>query len=393
MNKGRVIVVLDGQAGSSGKGKVSGHVALHHSGPFVAINNFMSNAGHTVVLDNGDKVMTQHLPSSIVHPNATLCIGPGAAITPEILASELDRFEEMGLLNGRKVFIHPRAMVITEEHRIAEREMVRSGSTFKGCGVAQAQKIVRDPKVKLWKDLDREIKETLGDLNAMMSTDTYKIYSTLSKYTEVAETQFIVNNAINEGTDVVIEGSQGYDLDINYGLPYPHTTSRQCNAGQLVADCGISPMLVTDIVMVIRPYPIRISNQTDLGIEISSGNYDGANEITWDIVKQRCGAPDEVELMEMTTVTKKMRRVFELNMNRLVEAVMVNRPTEIALNFGQYIDYSILGRNEAIELTDKILEFKNNIESATGVRVTLIGTGARDCEMINIDSKVIGGRK
>lgn len=393
MDKGKVIVVLDGQCGSCGKGKVSGHVALHHEGTFVAINNFMSNAGHTVVLDNGDKVMTQHLPSSIVHPNATLCIGPGAAITPEILVNEIKNFKEMGLLNGRKIFVHPRAMVIKEEHRVAEREMVRSGSTFKGCGMAQAQKIVRKPNTELFGDFMNRVKRTLNDTNAMMSADMYDMFNVLHNNVIVEETQFTVNMAINSGIDVVIEGSQGYDLDINYGLPYPHTTSRQCNAGQLVADCGISPMMVTDIVMVIRPYPIRISNQTDLGIEISSGNYDGSNEITWDIVKERCGAPEDVQFGEMTTVTKKMRRVFELNMRRLTESVMVNRPTEIVINFCQYIDYAMANKVDPKNITDKVQAFIDRIEEATGVPVTMLGTGAKDSEMINLNSRVIGGRK
>ena len=85
---GKVTVVLDSQAGSCGKGKFIGYLAQCDNID-VAINNFMSNAGHTYVDDTHGKVMTQHLPTSIVNPNANLYIGPGAAITPSILFNEV----------------------------------------------------------------------------------------------------------------------------------------------------------------------------------------------------------------------------------------------------------------------------------------------------------------
>jgi adenylosuccinate synthase len=73
-HKGNVTVVLDSQAGSCGKGKFIGYLSKKDNIE-VAVDNFMSNAGHTWVDNNGNKVMTQHLPTSIVNRNTALVFG------------------------------------------------------------------------------------------------------------------------------------------------------------------------------------------------------------------------------------------------------------------------------------------------------------------------------
>lgn len=47
-----ITVVIDGQAGSCGKGKICGYLAKHTNFS-MATNNWSSNAGHTYVDDNG----------------------------------------------------------------------------------------------------------------------------------------------------------------------------------------------------------------------------------------------------------------------------------------------------------------------------------------------------
>lgn len=376
---GKVTVVLDSQAGSCGKGKFAGYIAKHDNID-VAINNFMSNAGHTYVDDKYGKVMTQHLPTSIVNPNTNLYIGPGAAITPSILFSEILKYAD--IIGDRTIKIHPRAMVIKPEHAEREKELIRSGSTFKGCGVAQADKIMRVPGVQLFGDYFKyeDWSNIVLPDGAMLGNDDINF---ICDTIEVEDSMIFINNMIDCGMSVLVEGSQGCDLDINYGLGYPHTTSRQCHAGQLVADCGISPLMVSDIIMIMRPYPIRISNSTNIGIDISSGDYDGVPEITWDVVKERCGAPVDIEFGEMTTVTKKMRRVFEMNWERLAYVTTLNRPTQIALNFAQYIDWNVYRCNRWAELPKKVKDFIAKVEDVTNTKVTLIGTGADNDEIVD----------
>ena len=134
--------------------------------------------------------------------------------------------------------------------------------------------------------------------------------------------------------------------------------------------------------MVIRPYPIRISNKTNIGVDIYSGDYAGSKELTWEEIKKRCNA--NIELQEYTTVTKKVRRVFEMNWDRLKYNVIINNPTQIALNFAQYIDWNAYRCNNYNSLPVKVKDFISKIEKLTNIPVTLIGTGERNCDIIDL---------
>ena len=350
-----VSVVIDGQAGSCGKGKICGYLSQKDQYQ-ISTNNWSSNAGHTYVDDNGRKIVVSHLPMAILNPDTTVCINAGAIITPETLFKEIKEYKD--LLGKRKVYIHPRAMVIQQKHRDYEMETIRSGSTFKGCGAALADKILRKKDIVLAKDYFADVR---------------------NRKIEIMDTAVLLNNEVGR---ILVEGAQGQDLDINYGLDYPNVTSRMCSAAQIVADAGLSVFGVKDIYMIIRPYPIRISNETNIGKNINSGDYAGSKEITWEEVSKRCGCKDNLE--EYTTVTKKKRRVFEMNWERLKYNVMINKPTQIVLNFAQYIDYKAHGCRDYKKLPKKVKDFISKIEEETGVPVTLIGTGEKEEDIIDL---------
>ncbi len=355
-----ISIVIDGQAGSCGKGKICGYLAKKDNFS-IATNNWSSNAGHTYVENDGRKIVVSHLPMAMVNPITKLCINAGAIITPEILYKEIEEYKD--LIGNRKIYIHPRAMIIQEKHREIEKQNIRSGSTFKGCGAALADKIMRKKDIMLAKDFFS------GDNNQF------------SDFIEIRDTAII----LNKESKILIEGAQGQDLDINYGLDYPNVTSRMCSAAQLVADAGLSVFNVKDVYMIIRPYPIRISNETNIGEKVYSGDYAGSKEITWNEVSKRCGYDGNLE--EYTTVTKKKRRVFEMNWERLRYNVMINRPTQLVLNFVQYIDYKAYRCKNYDKLPKKVKEFIAKIEEETQVPVTLIGTGEKNEDIIDLRNR------
>lgn len=358
MEKGKVTVVLGGQVGSEGKGKFAGYIARKDAVD-VSVCNFHPNAGHTWVGNDGERVMVQQLPQAVVNPNTVLYLSAGSAIDIDTLMREIEAN------NCRdRVLIHPRAMIIEERHRTEEAiTMGRISSTQKGCGSAGADKVRRLPHVRLARDVE-ELAELIGD------------------------TTYALHNRIKGGNHVMVEVPQGFDLDINHGLEYPYCTSRQTTSTQAIADAGLAPQMVDEVIAVIRPYPIRVGNMYDENGNLTgySGNYCDSEEITWEIVAERSGTPIE-EIREMTTVTKKLRRVFEPNFDRLAEMVQVNGVTQIALNFANYIDYSILGKTEIEDITEKVWDFIFKVQEATGVPVTMVGTGARDCDIIDLRSK------
>ncbi len=193
--------------------------------------------------------------------------------------------------------------------------------------------------------------------------------------------EMLHNLMTQHGYTILHEGAQGFSLDITHGQSYPQCTSRGTTAIQNMADMGISPKDLGDVCLVIRPYPIRVGNLIIDGKQEghSGGCYQDQKEITWEEVGRESGMPaDEIESLnkrELTTVTKRLRRVFTFSETQLRQAALVNGATQIALNFANYIDYAVRGINDYSKLTQKVKDFIIKVENITGLPVTIIGTG------------------
>lgn len=185
---------------------------------------------------------------------------------------------------------------------------------------------------------------------------------------------------MESGLTALHEGSQGFSLCINHGSHYPFCTSRSTTALQNVADMGIPPKHVGDVILVIRPAPIRVGNVIEDGktVGYSGDCYPDHKETTWAEIAKAAGAPEEVTKGELTTVTKRLRRVFTFSNMQLIEAAAINGATQIALNFANYIDWSCYCTNDWSRLPQKVLDFIDKIEDLTGIPVTIVGTGPRN---------------
>ena len=443
-----VIAILDGEAGSCGKGKVIGQIATDPSVNLGAsIINCKPNAGHTFVDKNGKSTVFRNIPVSIVNSNTDLFIGPGSAIDMDIFADEYNRVKD--LLNGRKIYVHKMVPLIKERHKQYERDHIRSGSTFKGCGAVTMDKIMRYRRLQFFKDFK----------DALVCTSETEWLDRLASHLD------------NPNEHVILEGGQGCDLDMNHSDHYPNTTSSNVCAAQYLSDSGISPQRLLQTIMVIRPFPIRISNSTELGKTINSGNYGTARELTWSEInvasllghypsmgllneykkeysienikkyfdncpkvfieqifgkKQidlnsvtlvqalelerlfyktqgiNCYESEFIELptinyeienlggsildqSEQTTVTKRERRIFDLDINKVINNCRINTPSSLYLNFFQHIDYSCKGKScnySEYDIERAPEEYLNWLEESTGVDISVLGTGARNNERI-----------
>lgn len=233
-----VISVIDGEAGSCGKAKVIGEIATDKSIKLGAsVTNCMPNAGHTFVDEKGTVTIFRNIPVSSVNPDTELFIGPGSAIDMEIFEEEYEQAKKY--LGDRKIYVHEMVPLIDERHKQYEREHIKSGSTFKGCGAVTQEKVIRDKKLEFFRSFK----------NAVVCSNNQwleRLYSHLDNPSEY----------------VMLEGAQGCDLDLNHSGNYPFVTSRNVSTSQLLADSGISPERLLQTIMVIRPFPIRISNIT-----------------------------------------------------------------------------------------------------------------------------------
>ena len=252
-----VISVIDGEAGSCGKAKVVGEIATDKSINLgAAITNCMPNAGHTFVDENGNATVFRNIPVSVVNPNTELFIGPGSAIDMEVFKNEYEQASKY--LGDRKIYVHEMVPLIEERHKQYEREHIKTGSTFKGGNAVTCEKILKDKKIEFFKTFRNAI---------VCSNDEWleRLYKHLENPLEY----------------VILEGSQGCDLDINHSGHYPNTVCREVSTMQLLADSGISAERLLQTIMVVRPFPIRISNITKTGEYIYSGNYGKGEELTW----------------------------------------------------------------------------------------------------------------
>ena len=252
-----VISVIDGAAGSCGKAKVIGEIATDKSINLgAAVTNCMPNAGHTFVDENGVATIFRNIPVSIVNPHTDLFIGPGSAIDMDVFKEEYER--SIKYLGDRKIYVHEMVPLIEERHKQYERDNIKSGSTFKGCGAVTQEKVIREKKLNFFKTFENAV--VCGN-----SEWLERLYKHLDNPIEY----------------VMLEGAQGCDLDINHSGNYPYVTSRNVSTAQLLADCGISPERLLQTIMVIRPFPIRISNITNSGNIIYTGNYGNGDELKW----------------------------------------------------------------------------------------------------------------
>jgi len=326
-----VTIVVGGQFGSEGKGKVAYHLAREESAAAV-VRVGGPNSGHTVVRSGVPSVLRQ-LPTASFLPDVQCVIPAGGYVDLNVVLTELT---ETGL-PPNQLLIDPSAMIVTQRDREAERAQrlrERIGSTLSGTGAAVLRRIARQRKLGFAAD-----------------------EASLRSF--VHPTAPILRDHLERGRRVIIEGTQGFGLSILHGGYYPHCTSRDTTAAGFLSEAGLSPLDVDDVVLVVRSFPIRVAGL--------SGPLH--NEITWDDVTSECGATDPI--LEFTSVTRMVRRVARFDPNLVLRAVRANQPTRIVLNHLDYIDYRV---REHGTLTDRALRFVDSVEAQLGRGIDLLGT-------------------
>ncbi len=338
-----VTVLIGGQYGSEGKGKISRYLADEFQ---MAIRTGGPNAGHSFEY-GGKFYQMRSIPCAFVNPKCLLGIGAGAVVDIDLLKTEIESYK----IEPGRLIVDPQAGVIEERHRSSEEDLgKRIGSTKEGVGAAMADRVLRKSDFKLVRD-SPQMKEWIGDVATA------------------------ANDTVDKGGNVFIEGTQGLGLSLYHGF-YPFVTGRDTTPSAFCSEAGLSPMLVDQIIMVVRTWPIRVGG--------NSGPLNG--ETTWEKVEKLRGA--QIETREkMTTVTKRLRRVAQLNEAELQRATKLIRPTQIALNFVDYLDAEDSGKVDLKDLGRKSRDFVARIEKVTKVPVTLIGTGPNNADIIDLRSE------
>jgi adenylosuccinate synthase len=335
-----VWVVVGGQYGSESKGKIAAFITLREKID-ICVRTGGPNAGHCFVDASGAYHKLRQIPSGCVRPETRLLIPSGGLIDLEILRGELDVLQ----LSPDSVGVDLHAMVITEQDRLNEIGLDLQGhisSTLCGVGSATSRRVLRSGDVGLAKD-------------AVVSHPWIKPY--------LVDTAKEINEGVDRGKSVLVEGTQGFGLSLYHSAEYPKATSRDTSAAGCISECGISPRVVTNVVMVLRTFPIRVAGQ-------QAGTL--FDETNWETIQRESGYPHAIA--EYTTVTRKLRRVGRFDMELARRAVAVNRPTELALNFMDYLDVADSAAGSVESLSGKSKHFIQNLENQLGVLVGYVGS-------------------
>ena len=330
-----VSIVVGGQYGSEGKGKVAYFWAdKMNAAAVVRVGG--SNSGHTVYGSNNEQYAFRMLPTASILKDKVAVLPAGAYLDVAVLMDEI----RLTGMSQERLKIDPNAAVITEEHKEREREwLLRSeiGSTQSGTGAAVMDRILRRKSRRI-----------------VMAKDVPELQPYLT------DTKVYMRQLLSDGKHIVIEGTQGYGLSNYHAKDYPYATSRDTTAAGFLAETGLSPFDVEHIVMVIRAFPIRVAGE--------SGPLE--DEVDWTRVSQESGSPEYFE--EKTTVTHMVRRVARFTPDIVTQALSVNRPDVIVLNHMDYIDAS---NKNGENLSDKQEIFLREVEKQIGRSVTYCGNG------------------
>jgi adenylosuccinate synthase len=269
------IVLVGAQWGDEGKGKATD--LLGDQVDYVVRYQGGNNAGHTVVI--GDDSYALHLlPSGVLSPRVIPVIGNGVVIDPKVLFEEIDGLQARGI-SCERLLISANAHLIMPYHRaldkVTERYLGRAriGTTGRGIGPTYADKAARvgirvqdlfDPGI-LRQKLELVLREkdqiltkvyNRRGIDADAVAEEYVRYGTrLRPYT--ADTGLILNQALDQGKALLLEGAQATLLDVDHGT-YPFVTSSSPTAGGACAGSAIGPTRITKVIGILKAYTTRV---------------------------------------------------------------------------------------------------------------------------------------
>ena len=319
------MVVVGGFFGDEGKGKIISYLALKDKPEIVVRGGVGPNAGHTFVL-NGEVHKVRMLPSAVLNKGCRLMVGAGVVINTEILLTEISKYNAQD-----RVFIDRQCGVIESSHinrDNADDLKGRIGTTGSGTGPANSDRALRT--LHMASEL-KELSPYLGDVSNA------------------------INFAIDRKEKVLVEGTQGTFLSLYHGS-YPYVTSKDVTASGICADIGLGPKRVDEVMLVFKAYVTRVG----AGLLQNELSKEEAQKRGW---------------FEVATVTGRERRAAPFNFELARRAIMLNSATQLALTKLDIVFPECAHVRQYDKLSNAAKSFIEEIENATGLKITVIGTG------------------
>jgi adenylosuccinate synthase len=272
------IVLIGAQWGDEGKGKATD--LYGGQAQWVVRYQGGNNAGHTVVLPNGENFALHLIPSGILTPGVRNVIGNGVVVDPRVLIDELAGLEARNV-DTTELLISADAHLIMPYHiaidKVSERYLGKAkiGTTGRGIGPAYQDKIarvgVRAADLLDTKILRQKVEAALEYKNQVLikvynrrALDVDEVLDAVQSAGRrfehrIADTRLLLNQALDNGETVLLEGSQGTLLDVDHGT-YPFVTSSNPTAGGAAVGSGIGPMRIDRVIGILKAYTTRVGS-------------------------------------------------------------------------------------------------------------------------------------
>jgi len=325
-------VIVGAFWGDEGKGKIISYLALKDNLDF-CVRTGSVNAAHTVWME-GKKYALHMVPAAFVNPKCRLFIAAGANV-------QVAKFlEEVELTKVHKrIGIDNNASIIEDKHAAQDKASAHLkgiGTTGWGVGPAIEERVRRTSK--LAKDLPE-----------------------LQHY--VVDTVTEINEGIDQGKRVLLEGTQGFMLSLYFGT-YPYVTGRDTGASAIASEAGVGPTRVDDVLIVYKSFITRV----------------GAGPLPGEMTKEEA---QKRGWFETAAGTGRDRRSAPFDYDLAKKTAKINGATQAAVTKLDSIYPECKGKRRFDELQSEAKQFIKEIEKQTGVPVTLIGTGPDALDIVD----------
>ena len=337
MTKGKVDALLGIVFGDEGKGKVVDFftpkydlVARFAGGP---------NAGHTIIFD-GKKFVLRSIPSGIFDEKKVNIIGNGCVIAPDLFMAEAQELEAAGYTITDRLHISRRAHLILPTHRVLDRAYEAAkgkdkvGTTGKGIGPTYSDKAARvglrvgdiehdfQAKYEALKARHLQILSDLHftDFDISEEEEQWMAGIEYMRRFPIADTELIINQALEAGKSVLAEGAQGSLLDIDHGT-YPFVSSSSTTIGGVCTGLGVAPSSIGRVWGIFKAYSTRV----------------GAGPFPVELFDK---TGDEIRRIgkEFGAVTGRNRRCGWVDLVALKYAIMINGVTDLVMMKADVLD-------------------------------------------------------
>jgi len=326
-------VIVGAFWGDEGKGKIISYLALKDNLDF-CVRTGSVNAAHTVWYE-GKKYALHMVPAAFINPKTRLLIAAGANVDVKTFFTEVEQTQVQG-----RIAIDQSASIIEEKHAAADKASAVNkgiGTTGRGVGPALEERVRRT--AKLAKDIP-ELKTYLTD--------------------QVQE----VNDGLDVGKKVLLEGTQGFMLSLFLGGGYPYVTGRDTGASAIASEAGVGPTRVDDVLIVYKSFITRV----------------GAGPLPGEITKEEA---QKRGWFEVAAGTGRDRRSAPFDFDLAKKTAKINGATQAAMTKLDCIFPGCRGAKKYDDIPKEAKEFIKEVEDKTGVPIVLIGTGPEAMEIID----------